>query len=113
MKVADLRPAVDKKVRFSLSDQKLVSSMAGCYVLASISGDVLYVGLASNLQRRFGQHREDETKRQAVAGMIAASFHWHLCAEAGMARVERGWMGQYETMHGTLPPMNKVYSPIS
>lgn len=113
MKTDALLPRVEQRVRFTLRERRGVPSTAGCYVLASASDDVLYVGLASNLQRRLCQHREDEAKRQAVTGLVAAWFYFYLCEERSLKRVERGWMNQYEAEHAALPPLNRVHSPIS
>ena len=113
MKTDALVPPVTTRVRFSLSDRFKVPEQPGCYALASHDGDVLYVGLATNLRRRLRDHRESDEKRAAAKGRRADWFHFALCAGPELPRVERGWMNQYETLHGELPPMNKVYSPLA
>jgi excinuclease UvrABC nuclease subunit len=107
-----LVPAADQRVRFALTDRRRVPEMPGCYALASFDEEILYVGLAKSLRRRFCEHREDNSKRQTVEGVKAAWFHFTLCTESKMMRIERGWMNLYKSLHDQLPPMNKVYSPV-
>jgi vacuolar-type H+-ATPase subunit B/Vma2 len=113
VKVAALVPAVTANVRFSLRDRKRLPAESGCYALASFEGDILYVGLAADLSRRFCQHREDDSKRQATRGVAVTWFYYATFPKANLRRVERGWMNQYRDRHGELPPLNKVYSPVS
>ena len=112
MNTRELIPAAPHRVRFSLSARKHVPEVAGCYALAAFGDEILYVGMAKNLQRRLCQHCDDETKRNRIRGTVATWFYFVLCDEAELWRIERGWMNQYQERHVELPPMNKVYSPI-
>ena len=106
MKIGDLRPAVSLRERFHLSCRLLVPTDAGCYVLTSFDGEVLYVGLAKCLATRFEQHCNDGDKRRVVSGFKAAWFYYLRCSETELARLERGWMSEYLDVHGALPPLN-------
>jgi excinuclease UvrABC nuclease subunit len=112
MKVSALVPGVTGKVRFSLADKKRVPDRAGCYALITADNDVLYVGQATSLCGRLDNHTDDVGKRELVSGMRAAFFAYVECSETEVSRVERGWMNQHLTLHGELPPLNKVYSPV-
>jgi hypothetical protein len=113
LKVSVLAPSVQARVRFSLRDRKQVPPSSGCYALTSLEGDVLYVGLATNLSSRLCQHREDDSKRNPIRGVSAVWFYFTQVSRFNLRRVERGWMNQYMDQHAELPPLNKVYSPIS
>ena len=113
MKVADLKPPAATRVKFSLSDQRLVPQHPGCYVLVSFVGEILYIGKAENLRSRFRTHRDSEEKRGAVNGKSAHWFYFAQFSKNELFRVERGWLHQYETLHAELPRMNKIHSPVS
>lgn len=112
MKVGVLVPDVTGRVRFSLADKKLVPARHGCYALISADDEVLYVGQASNLAVRLDNHTDDIGKRAMVGDKRAAYFAFLECAPTELGRIERGWMNQYMALHGKLPPLNKVYSPV-
>lgn len=112
MKVSELVPGVTSKVRFSLADKKRVPDRPGCYALITADNDVLYVGQATSLCGRLDSHTGDLEKRELVAGKRAAFFAYVECKGSYVSRVERGWMNQHLALHGELPPLNKVYSPV-
>jgi excinuclease UvrABC nuclease subunit len=56
MKVEELTPLPKNKVRFTLSAFKTVPKETGCYVLATVDNNILYIGLSDNLFERFQQH---------------------------------------------------------
>jgi hypothetical protein len=112
LKVDQLAPRVANRVRFSLREQKLVPSAPGCYALVSLDEEVLYLGLTNNLSRRLAEHCESRVKRAPVNGRKAMWFHYVPVEKLKLGRVERGWMNQYLQLHGRLPPLNRVFSPV-
>ncbi len=112
MKIEQLNPKVSDKVQFSLKDRKLVPNVAGCYVLTTFEGGVLYVGLSDNLNRRFVQHRDTEEKRNPTAQGRAFWFYYLVSDLKEINRIERSWLNQHVTIHGVFPILNKVSSPI-
>ena len=62
----------------------------GCYVLSTVSGNVLYIGLTVNLRNRMGQHLENAEKRAPTEQGRPTIFHW--CLAEDILPVERGWM---------------------
>lgn len=111
MKIHQLQPRPMHKESFRRANQRFVSERAGCYVLATFEEDILYVGLASELRRRFGQHLDTVEKVEATPQGRAVWFFWHECNDLQV--VERTWMNTYILQHGVLPVLNKVYSPTS
>ncbi len=87
---------------------RFVPDESGCYVLATFDEDVLYVGLATNLSRRMGQHLDSPEKVNATSLGRAVWFFWVRCDE--LNKVERTWMNMYAQHHGTFPVLNKIYS---
>lgn len=100
------------KYLFSFKSWKYVPKQAGCYSLVAYSGEILYVGLTVNLHRRFAEHRDTEEKRSLTTFGSAHWFYFLLGEEAQINRVERGWMNQHLEIHGMLPVLNKIYSPV-
>ena len=113
MKIGDLRPIVKTHVRFALSERRKVPTSAGCYVLTAFDHTVLYVGLTNNLTRRFSEHCDTESKREPTPYGRAFWFFFETLDEKQINRHERGWINQYSAQYGSLPPLNKIASPVS
>ncbi|MDP3369615.1 MAG: GIY-YIG nuclease family protein [Brevundimonas sp.] len=111
MKIDALVPRPSASEPFRRDRQKFIPSAAGCYVLTTFGGDVLYVGLAVDIQRRMGQHLDTPAKRAPTPLGRAVVFHWLLCAD--LEKVERTWMNTHIQHEGRLPHLNGAYSPIS
>ena len=62
MNVDALFPQPSHCEAFKRSRERFVSEKPGCYVLATFSGVVLYIGLAKNLRRRVNQHLDSREK---------------------------------------------------
>ena len=112
MKVSQLEPLPDKKVEFTLASAKHLPISAGCYVLTNFSGEILYVGLTVNLLQRFKQHRDTPEKCQPTSLGRAHWFHFVTAEETEINAIERGWQNQHSTVHGALPILNKIDSPV-
>jgi excinuclease UvrABC nuclease subunit len=112
MKIQQLIPAVEKRLEFSLRCRKFVPRSAGCYVLTSFDGEILYVGLTDDLNRRFFDHRETKEKRNPTPNGKAFWFYYLTCEEKEMFRIERTWLNQHLEIQGVLPVLNKINSPV-
>jgi hypothetical protein len=111
MKIGELIPSTISMEPFRRSHMRFVSEASGCYALTTFDEDILYLGLASNLRRRFAQHLDTPEKVTATELGRAIWFFWLECED--LEKIERTWMNTYTLRHGTLPTLNKVYSPIS
>jgi len=112
MNVDELLPTISNRIQFSLRYRKFAPNTPGCYVLTTFDGNVLYVGLTNNLYRRFSQHRDVKEKCDATTQGIAFWFYYLPAAEKEIHRIERGWLNQYQAVHGEFPILNKVSSPV-
>lgn len=112
MNVSQLTPLPGQKVVFTLASVKLLPSVAGCYVLTNFSDEILYVGLTVNLFQRFKQHRETPEKCQPTNLGRAQWFHFVTADETEINAIERGWQNQFSAIHGALPILNKIDSPV-
>lgn len=109
MNIAELAPQPTRKEAFMRSRERFVPNSAGCYVLTTLDGFVLYVGLAENLRRRMGQHLDNPEKTGLTKHGRAVVFHW---IESGDTRkIERTWLNIHIQHEGTLPELNRVFSP--
>ncbi len=112
MNVNRLAPKVVDRLYFNLSQWNHVPKSAGCYALTTIDGEILYLGLSKNLHRRFSEHRDTDAKRLPTQHGLATWFYYLLCDSKQLNRVERTWLNEHVTEHGTLPLLNKINSPV-
>jgi hypothetical protein len=110
MNVAGLSPRPVYVEPFRLDRAKFVPEEAGCYVLTTAQGHILYIGLASSLQTRMCQHLETPKKAPTQEGR-AVCFHW--LPTTLREATERGWLNMHRVTEGKLPLFNKVDSPVS
>ena len=112
MNVLQLTPLPIKQMVFTLESVKYLPTVAGCYVLTSFVGEVLYVGLTVNLLQRFKQHRDTSEKCQPTTLGRAHWFYYVTADKTQINTIERGWQNQYAAVHGALPILNKIESPV-
>jgi excinuclease UvrABC nuclease subunit len=113
MKVAELKPLPANKVLFKLSSFKFVPKEAGCYILTTFDDNILYVGLTDNFFVRFQQHLATPQKTNPNLEGKAIWFYYLNYDNKNLPKLERTWLNQYQAMHGALPILNSVNSPIS
>ena len=90
---------------------RFIPTEKGCYVLTTVMGQIIYVGLTSNLQARFQQHLDTPEKVLPTTRGKAVFFHW-LLSET-LETTERGWLNAHVVAEGALPILNKAGSPVS
>ena len=113
MKIEMLNPLPVGRVPFALSAYIKVPKIAGCYILTAYNNDVLYIGLATNLNDRFKQHLDNVEKINPTAEGKAIWFHFSTFDLMNLPKLERTWLNQFLNVHGRLPILNKKNSPIS
>ena len=59
MKVRELCSSIRHRVQFRPSEAIRVPEASGCYVMANITNDVIYVGETEDLNRRIQEHLDD------------------------------------------------------
>jgi predicted GIY-YIG superfamily endonuclease len=111
MNIDALVPTPSHREAFKRSRERFVSDKSGCYVLATASKIVLYIGLADNLRRRMNDHLESPSKTGQTKLGRAVLFYWFETPETN--KVERTWMNIHREHEGTLPLLNKMYSPTA
>lgn len=113
MKIDQLKPLPGNKRKFHLSQAKYVPERSGCYAITTFDSEILYIGLAINLRNRCEQHLDTPGKTsETVLGR--AFWFWYLeWSENHLENLERSWMNLYLADEGSLPVLNKIYSPIS
>jgi excinuclease UvrABC nuclease subunit len=113
MKIEQLIPLPINKVQFKFSSFKLVPKVAGCYVLTTFGGEIIYIGLSGNIFDRFQQHLANPEKTNPTEEGKVVWFYYTNYDQNNLARLERTWINQFAAIHGRLPILNKVNSPIS
>jgi hypothetical protein len=109
MKVATLVPEPTRSEAFRRNRERFIPDAPGCYALTNFSREVMYVGLAKNLRRRFTQHLDNDQKT-AVTSLGKVILFWWFETE-DTRKVERTWMNIHIQHEGALPILNRVYSP--
>jgi hypothetical protein len=111
MKLSKLIPQPQKVQAFKLNRLKFVPDCSGCYVLTNFSNDILYVGLANNLQNRMKQHLDDPRKTSETSIGRAVLFHW--IEHQDLNKIERTWLNIHVEHEGKYPVLNKIFSPTA
>ncbi|MFA5248163.1 MAG: GIY-YIG nuclease family protein [Patescibacteria group bacterium] len=113
MKIKELTPQPKNKVQFKLSSFKSVPKSAGCYVLTTFEDDILYMGKSDSLFDRFQQHLENFEKTNPTTEGRAIWFYYAIYDFKNLYKLERTWLKNFEDIHGRLPILNKINSPVS
>lgn len=109
MNVADLIPLPAGRDAFRRSRERFVPDRAGCYVITTFEGIILYIGLTVSLRRRMNDHLDTPAKVTATALGRGVWFHWLETRDTNM--LERTWLNMHLNAEGKLPPLNHLYSP--
>lgn len=111
MNVSELIPPAVYCETFRRNRERFVPARPGCYVLTTFDKTVLYVGLATNLRHRMANHLDDPIKTGTTKFGRVIWFHW--IETSDIEKIERTWMNIHIQHEGSLPLLNKVYSPVS
>lgn len=111
MKVFDLQPKATNDIPFSKKSTRFIREVAGCYVLTTFDGIILYIGLSKNLQRRFCEHLDNAEKIKPTKNGRATKFFYIQTED--LEKTERTWLNLHYQYEGELPILNKNNSPVS
>jgi hypothetical protein len=111
MNISELVPQPSHCEAFRRNRERFVPDRPGCYVLTTFDKTVIYVGLATSLRQRMDNHLEDPIKTAETKFGRAIWFHW--IETSDIEKIERTWMNIHIQCEGSLPPLNRVYSPVS
>jgi hypothetical protein len=113
MTIDKLVPAPLKRENFKHNCLRFVSEGAGCYVLTTFGDVVLYAGQAVNIRKRLNDHLDDPLKTVETPLGRAIFFYWLEYDNANLDKLERTWLNIHIDHEGTMPILNRVYSPVS
>lgn len=111
MNVTSLVPKPTNNESFLRSRERYIPEKPGCYALTTITGHVLYIGLATDLRQRLNQHLDAPEKTGLTAQGRATLVYWYETAETN--KVERTWLNIHQLSDGGYPLLNKIYSPTA
>lgn len=113
MQAEQLIPKPLHRTRFAWSHHITVPDNSGCYALVTFGETVLYVGLATkSIRTRMGSHLDTEEKRRGSDLGVPFWFFYVTGDPTKVAAIERGWLNQAKLIDGTMPPLNKIGSPL-
>ena len=107
MKLRELDPAMLNRVVFNRRELTDAPESSGCYVLATIDDEILYIGRTVNLRTRLGQHLNDPDKQQAD-GVATSWFYYRELPETQLSGVESGLLARHYYAESRRPPMNAI-----
>ena len=108
MKIRSLSPALKKRIPFLLSRVIEVPESPGCYVLATIEDEVLYIGKTNSLHRRIQEHLDDSRMTQMTTSGLAVWFYFGSWPTTDIDIVETTLLFNYKAFHGHWPPLNRA-----
>ena len=108
MKVGSLKPSLPNRAPFRLSEIIRVPDKYGCYALASINDDVIYIGLSVNLHQRMQQHLDNPRMTARTSLGLASWFYYGLWNSTELDRIETELLFNFKAVEGRLPPLNRA-----
>ncbi len=113
MNIDKLTPPTKNKTNFRLSSYHKVPQESGCYVLTNYDGNILYIGQAVDIRRRFEEHLKNPKKTSITPKGRAFWFHWLEWDAVKLNSLERGWIYDYKMVNNDeLPIMNSQNPPV-
>lgn len=108
MIISSLNPKLPARVQFRFSEALRVPERSGCYVLASIHGDVIYIGQSANLNQRMQQHLDTPRMTQTTSAGLAVWFYYSLLPPEKLNLIESQLLFNFKAVEGKLPPLNRI-----
>ena len=108
MKTAALCPTLSERIRFRLSESIRVPETSGCYALANIYDDVLYIGRSVDLCRRMQDHLDTPRMTNPTSLGPAVWFYYGLWPSDEIDTIEAQLLFHFKAREGQLPPLNRV-----
>ena len=108
MKVTELDSGLKRVARFDHRGTVEVPTHPGCYVLANVVDDVLYIGLTNNLCRRFMQHLSDPRMTGLTSLGLAHWFYFMDVPRDQLEWAEGSLLSRYKFQEVKLPILNRT-----
>ena len=113
MRINQLNPQPTECVSFERTMFWKVPQVAGCYILATSSGDILYIGQTKDLYKRIRDHLNDPQKTDPTPEGTASHFCYFECPEEKLQELESSWVDLFKAIHGKLPILNTINPPYN
>lgn len=108
MKVQDCDPPMERRVPFDHGLRHTVPARPGCYCLANIFDDILYVGQTKSLHRRMKEHLDDSRMTQRTDSGLPSWYYFAEFDETKIHQVEDQLLGEHIFREGTIPRLNRI-----
>ena len=80
----------------------------GCYIIANIYRDILYIGKAKSIRCRMKNHLADKRMRQAGNLGVSNWFYYWELPYGDTYPTEQRLISRYKFKEATLPPLNRI-----
>lgn len=108
MKVAALFSRTSGRVPFHRSELVRAPLQPGCYALAGVEDDVVYVGQTENLQRRMKEHLDDRRMNAQTPFGLPVWFYYMLLPDEHLVQWETQLLVRFKAIEGRLPSLNRA-----
>ena len=107
MKVDDLDKYFNDRVSFDMRFSGHIPDWSGCYVIANMHIDVLYIGQTVDLRRRIGEHLSDQRMTQRTSLGLPSWFYYKYVSDADLVKTEDSLLSLHKFASGELPILNR------
>ena len=108
MKVALLKPLLEKRVSFEWRFNAHVPAQPGCYALSNIYGEILYIGKSRDLCRRMKDHLNSPRMLKVTPLGKACWFNYRLVQREWCYHTEQSLRAQHRWTEGVLPFLDRM-----
>ena len=108
MKLSALEPAFITRLPFSRRESAHAPEISGCYALASITEDALYIGQTNSFYRRIHEHLDDPRMRSQTPYGVAVWFYYMAIPVENLDLIEDSLLSKHLFIEGSLPPLNRA-----
>ena len=108
MKLRELAQVGWHKIGFRSGFLVNAPETPGCYVIANIYEEILYIGKAANIRRRMSNHLGDPNKQQAGSFGASSWFFYKRVPANETDATEQRLLSAYKFNEGVLPPLNII-----
>lgn len=111
MYISQLDPPPENSVPFVELPLSEIPSSSGCYAIANVNEEILYIGQSKDLHRRLHEHLGDRRMTESTPLGQAFYIAFLRYQESLLDQLEDLWIKEYVLQHGAYPCLNQIAPP--
>lgn len=108
MKLAELDKGPWQKITFHSRWVIDTPEVPGCYVIANIYDEILYIGKTNDIRQRMLDHLKDPSKSYVRSVGNSSWFFYKRIPLDKLYQTEQRLIAFYKFKEGALPPLNRI-----